>query len=74
MNDPSQFDAFKNRIEANPRLTQEAKRETRYYYLEQSEMMTKFLMGALLLGLAGGFAGLFFAAFMQSVTVSTVNF
>jgi putative ABC transport system permease protein len=42
MNDPSQFDALKARIETNPRLTQEAKRETRYY-LEQSEMMAKFL-------------------------------
>lgn len=42
MNAPSQFDALKARIEMNPRLTQEAKRETRYY-LEQSEMMAKFL-------------------------------
>ncbi|MBP1749833.1 MAG: transporter, rane protein [Deltaproteobacteria bacterium] len=125
MNDPSQFDMFKTRIETNPRLTQEVKREVRYY-LEQSEMMAKFLrilgisltlifslgaiigamitmyaavanrigeigtlralgfrrtsilisflMEALLLGLAGGFAGLFFASFMQLVTVSTVNF
>lgn len=125
MSDPSQFDALRNRIETNPRLTQEVKRETRYY-LEQSEMMAKFLrilgisltlifslgaiigamitmyaavanrvgeigtlralgfrrtsilisflMEALLLGLAGGFAGLFFASFMQLVTVSTVNF
>ncbi|MRR08297.1 MAG: ABC transporter permease, partial [Deltaproteobacteria bacterium] len=108
-----------------PRLTQEVKRETRYY-LEQSEMMAKFLrilgisltlifslgaiigamitmyaavanrigeigtlralgfrrrsilisflMEALLLGLAGGLAGLFFASFMQLVEVSTVNF
>lgn len=125
MNDPSQFDAFKKRIETNPRLTQEVKRETRYY-LEQSEMMAKFLrilgisltlifslgaiigamitmyaavanrigeigtlralgfrrrsillsflMEALLLGLCGGAAGIFFASFMQLVTVSTVNF
>ena len=42
MSDPSQFDALRNRIETNPRLTQEVKRETRYY-LEQSEMMAKFL-------------------------------
>lgn len=42
MSDPSQFDALKTRIETNPRLTQEVKRETRYY-LEQSEMMAKFL-------------------------------
>ncbi len=125
MNDPSQFDAFKKRIETNPRLTQEVKRETRYY-LEQSEMMAKFLrilgisltlifslgaiigamitmyaavanrigeigtlralgfrrrsillsflMEALLLGLCGGATGIFFASFMQLVTVSTVNF
>lgn len=125
MNDPSQFDALKTRIEMNPRLTQEAKRERRYY-LEQSEMMAKFLrilgisvtlifslgaiigamitmyaavanrigeigtlralgfrrrsilisflMEALLLGSAGGLAGLVFASFMQFITVSTVNF
>ncbi len=125
MSDPSQFDALKARIETNPRLTQEVKRETRYY-LEQSEMMAKFLrilgisltlifslgaiigamitmyaavanrvgeigtlralgfrrrsiliaflMEALLLGVSGGLAGLFFASFMQLVTVSTVNF
>jgi len=125
MNNPSQFEAFKLRVETNPRLTQEVKRETRYY-LEQSEMMAKFLrilgisltlifslgaiigamitmyaavanrigeigtlralgfrrrsilisflMEALLLGLAGGLAGLFFASFMQLVEVSTVNF
>ncbi len=42
MNDSSRFGALKTRIETNPRLTQEAKRETRYY-LEQSEMMAKFL-------------------------------
>jgi putative ABC transport system permease protein len=42
MNNPSQFEAFKLRVETNPRLTQEVKRETRYY-LEQSEMMAKFL-------------------------------
>ena len=42
MNDPSQFEMLKTRIETNPRLTQEVKRETRYY-LEQSEMMAKFL-------------------------------
>lgn len=42
LGDPSQFDALKSRIEADPRLTLEAKRETRYY-LDQSEMMAKFL-------------------------------
>lgn len=125
MSDPSQFEVLKKRIETDPRLTQEAKRETRYY-LEQSEMMARFLrilgisltlifslgaiigamitmyaavanrigeigtlralgftrrsilvsflMEALLLGLCGGAAGIFFASFMQLVTVSTVNF
>lgn len=125
MSEPSQFDVLKKRIETDPRLTQEAKRETRYY-LEQSEMMAKFLrilgisltlifslgaiigamitmyaavanrtseigtlralgferksiltsflVEALLLGLCGGVTGLFFASFMQLVTVSTVNF
>ena len=42
LRDPSQFDALKSRIETDPRLTLEAKRETRYY-LDQSEMMAKFL-------------------------------
>ena len=38
----SEFDAFKARVEADPRLTVEAKRETRYY-LDQSEAMSRFL-------------------------------
>ena len=42
LRDPSHFDALKSRIETDPRLTLEAKRETRYY-LDQSEMMAKFL-------------------------------
>jgi ABC-type lipoprotein release transport system permease subunit len=42
LRDPSLFDALKTRIEGDPRLTLEAKRETRYY-LDQSEMMAKFL-------------------------------
>jgi putative ABC transport system permease protein len=42
MRDPSGFDAFKARIEGDPRLTVEAKRETRYY-LDQSEAMSRFL-------------------------------
>ena len=42
MRDPSAFDAFKARVEGDPRLTVEAKRETRYY-LDQSEAMAKFL-------------------------------
>ena len=40
--DPSQFNELRKRIESDPRLTLEAKRETRYY-AEQSEMMAKFL-------------------------------
>ncbi|MFH0925991.1 MAG: FtsX-like permease family protein [bacterium] len=122
---PSKFDQFKSRIENNPRLTVEAKRETKYY-AEQSELMAKFLrvlgvsltvifsLGAiigaiitmyaavanrtkeigtlralgflridilvafllesLLLGLIGGCLGLFFASFLQIITISTVNF
>jgi len=125
LRDASRFDAVKKEIEGNPRLTLEAKRETRYY-LDQSEMMAKFLrilgisltvifslgsiIGAmitmysavanrigeigtlralgfqrrsilaaflvesLLLGFAGGCIGLFFASFMQFITVSTINF
>jgi ABC-type antimicrobial peptide transport system permease subunit len=125
LRDPSEFEAVKERIEKDPRLTLEAKRETRYY-AEQSEMMAKFLrilgvsltvifslgaiigamitmyaavanrtieigtlralgfrrisiLGAfllesLLLGVSGGMVGLFFASFMQFITISTVNF
>ena len=42
MRDPTEFQGIKQRIENNPRLTLEAKRETRYYK-DQSEMMAKFL-------------------------------
>jgi putative ABC transport system permease protein len=42
MRNPSEFDAFKARVEGDPRLTVEAKRETRYY-LDQSESMARFL-------------------------------
>ena len=125
LNDSAAFPAAKRAVETDPRLTLEAKRETRYY-LDQSEMMAKFLrilglsltiifsigaiIGAmitmysavanrigeigtmralgfrrrsilaaflaesLLLGLIGGLVGLFFASFMQLITVSTVNF
>ena len=38
----SEFDAFRSRVEGDPRLTVEAKRETRYY-LDQSEAMSRFL-------------------------------
>ena len=40
--DASLFDQVKERIEKDPRLTVEVKRENRYY-LDQSEMMAKFL-------------------------------
>jgi len=42
LSDPSAFEAFKARVESDPRLTVEAKRETRFY-ADQSEVMTKFL-------------------------------
>jgi len=119
------FDAAKTAIENDPRLTLEARRETKYYR-DQSEVMAKFLrilglsltiifsigaiIGAmitmysavanrtaeigtlralgfrrrnillaflvesLLLGFIGGCLGLFFASFMQFITISTVNF
>ena len=42
MHDPTRFDQFKRRMESDPRLTLEVKRENRYY-AEQSEIMSKFL-------------------------------
>jgi ABC-type lipoprotein release transport system permease subunit len=42
LHDPGQFLLFKKRIETDPRLNLEAKREDRYY-AEQSEVMSKFL-------------------------------
>ena len=42
LHDPSRFEAVKRRLENDPRLTLEAKRENRYY-AEQSEIMSKFL-------------------------------
>ena len=42
LRDPSEFGKVKARIEQDPRLTLEAKRETKYY-ADQSEMMAKFL-------------------------------
>lgn len=124
MRDPAQFTNVKERIESDPRLTNEAKVETRYYE-DQSEAMATFLkiMGialtaifsvgavigamitmyaavanrvteigtlralgftrqsilaafvfeALFLGLLGGVIGLFFASFMQLITISTMN-
>ncbi len=124
LRDPSEFRKFKERIEGDPRLTVEAKREIQYYR-DQSEMMSKFLtilgisltiifsLGAMigamitmyaavanrtseigtlralgfrrrsvlgaflvesmLLGMVGGCVGLFFASFMQLLTISTMN-
>jgi putative ABC transport system permease protein len=125
LRDPSEFGTMKARIETDPRLTLETKRESTYY-VEQSEVMAKFLrilgisltvifslgavigamitmysavatrtaeigtmralgfqrtsiliaflFEALFLGLIGGCTGLFFASFLQLLTVSTVNF
>lgn len=125
LQDSSEFQNVKSRIENDPRLTVEAKRETRYY-ADQSEIMAKFLrilgisltiifsigaiigamitmfsavanrtaeigtlralgykrrdilvaflLESLLLGFLGGIAGLFFASFMQLITISTMNF
>ena len=42
LHDPGEFLPFKRRIETDPRLNLEAKRENRYY-AEQSEVMAKFL-------------------------------
>jgi putative ABC transport system permease protein len=42
LQDSSEFQNIKSRIESDPRLTLEAKRETKYY-AEQSEIMVKFL-------------------------------
>lgn len=124
LRDSSEFQGFKERIESDPRLTLEAKRETKYY-ADQSEMMSTFLsilglsltiifsLGAvvgamitmyaavanrtgeigtlralgfkrrsillafiiesLLLSLLGGCIGVFFASFMQLLTISSMN-
>jgi len=124
LHDSSEFQGFKERIESDPRLTLEAKRETQYY-ADQSEMMSTFLsilglsltiifsLGAvvgamitmyaavanrtgeigtlralgfkrrsillafiiesLLLSLIGGCIGVFFASFMQFLTISSMN-
>ncbi len=125
LRDPARFEAVKERIEGNPRLTVDAERET-VYYLKQSEATAKFLrilgisltiifslgatigamitmyaavanrtveigtlralgfqrtsilaaflFEALFLGLTGGLLGLFFASFMQLITISMLNF
>lgn len=125
LRDPAEFKKFKTRIESDPRLTLEAKREITYYE-DQSKMMAKFLrilglsvtiifslgaiigamvtmysavanrtneigtlralgfqrksilgaflMESFILGFLGGCTGLFFASFMQLLTISTMNF
>lgn len=124
LRDYDALSSFIARIESDPRMTVEARRETQYYR-DQSEAMSKFLkilgisltiifslgamigamitmyaavsnrvgeigtlralgfqrrsilgaflLEALFLGLVGGLAGLFFASFMQLVTISTMN-
>lgn len=124
LNDSTRFDVLKGRLEGDPRLTVEAKRES-VFYAEQSEVLANFIgylgitlsvifsigatIGAmitmyasvanrtaeigtlralgfrsrnilavflaesLLLSLAGGLLGLFFASFMQLLTISTMN-
>jgi len=42
LNDPDRFDAVKTELESDPRLTIEAKRETRFY-ADQSEQLARFL-------------------------------
>jgi ABC-type antimicrobial peptide transport system permease subunit len=42
LRDPAEFETVKKRVENDPRLTLEAKRENQYY-VEQSKMMAKFL-------------------------------
>ena len=125
LSDAADFDKVKLRLENDPRMTIEVKRES-VYYEEQSRVMAKFLrvlglsltiifsagatigamitmytavanrtseigtlralgfqrrniltaflMESLLLGIVGGCTGLFFASFMQLITISTMNF
>ncbi len=42
LQNPSEFEVIKQKIESDPRLTLEARKETKYYR-DQSEMMAKFL-------------------------------
>ncbi len=124
LRDTSEAGAVVRRLETDPRLTVEAKRETKYYS-DQSEVMATFLrimgitltavfslgavigamitmyaavanrvaeigtlralgfrrrsillaflMESVLLGFIGGLMGLFFASFMQLLTISTMN-
>ncbi len=124
LRDSNDFSAVKAKLDTDPRLTVDVRRETRYYR-DQSEAMAKFLrilglsltvifsigaiigamitmyaavanrvgeigtlralgfqrssvlavflLESLLLGLIGGITGLFFASFMQLITISTMN-
>jgi putative ABC transport system permease protein len=124
LNDPAMFSELKTRLENDPRLTVEAKRES-VFYAEQSQVLANFirylgmilsiifsvgaiigamitmyasvahrtteigtlralgfrrnnilsafLAEALMLGAAGGIAGLILASFMQFLTISTMN-
>lgn len=121
---PRAFEAVKQRLESDPRLTLDVKRE-RAFYEEQSQLMSNFisylgltlsvifsigamigamitmysavanrvgeigtlralgfrrqsilavfLLESVVLGAAGGVLGLFFASFMQLITISTMN-
>ncbi|MFH1028910.1 MAG: FtsX-like permease family protein, partial [Pseudomonadota bacterium] len=40
---------------------------------QSTSIMVAFLMDALMLGVIGGINGLFFASFMQFITISTMN-
>jgi putative ABC transport system permease protein len=124
MRNVGDFQSVKAKLDSDPRLTVDVRRETQYYR-DQSEAMAKFLrilgisltvifsvgaiigamitmyasvanrvveigtlralgfqsfsilaafmMESLLLGLIGGVTGLFFASFMQLITISTMN-
>jgi ABC-type lipoprotein release transport system permease subunit len=123
MRDPSQFEVLKKRMESDPRLTVEAKRETllcraigddgqilrilgmsltiifpwaiigamitmyaavstrtseigtlRALGFQRSSILLAFLIESLFLGWIGGCFGLFFASFLQVITISTMNF
>ncbi|HEX2532020.1 MAG TPA: ABC transporter permease [Burkholderiaceae bacterium] len=125
LSDSGSFDRFKQEIEADPRLTLEAKREQTFYEdqskalstfisilgltlsiifsigamigamitmyasvanrvaeigtlralgFKRRDILSAFLTEALLLAMAGGVTGLFFASFMQFLSFSTINF
>jgi len=124
MRDQARFKEMKERIESDPRLTNETKIETRYYEdhsearatflrimgialtvifsvgavigamitmyaavanrvteigtlralgFTRGSILAAFVFEALFLGLIGGAVGIFFASFMQLITISTMN-